>query len=90
MLGIRDYGYNMTAIEGSLDKLFKAGKLVGDIADGDKDAEEAVEPVAGVATMAAGIPNQLNKLFFNAWDILYNDMDAEWRDLFYRRPARDR
>lgn len=90
MLGIRDYGYNMTAIEGSLDKLFKAGKLVGDIADGDKDVEEAVEPVAGVATMAAGIPNQLNKLFFNAWDILYNDMDAEWRDLFYRRPARDR
>lgn len=90
MLGIRDYGYNMTAIEGSLDKLFKAGKLVDDIADGDKDVEEAVEPVAGVATMAAGIPNQLNKLFFNAWDILYNDMDAEWRDLFYRRPARDR
>lgn len=90
MLGIRDYGYNMTAIEGSLDKLFKAGKLVGDIADGDKDVEEAVEPVAGVATMAAGIPNQLNKLFFNAWDILYNDMDAEWRDLFYRRPSRDR
>lgn len=90
MLGIRDYGYNMTAIEGSLDKLFKAGKLVGDIADGDKEVEEAVEPVAGVATMAAGIPNQLNKLFFNAWDILYNDMDAEWRDLFYRRPARDR
>lgn len=90
MLGIRDYGYNMTAIEGSLDKLFKAGKLVGDIVDGDKEVEEAVEPVAGVATMAAGIPNQLNKLFFNAWDILYNDMDAEWRDLFYRRPARDR
>ena len=90
MLGIRDYGYNMTAIEGSLDKLFKAGKLVDEIADGDKDVEEAVEPVAGVATMAAGIPNQLNKLFFNAWDILYNDMDAEWRDLFYRRPARDR
>ena len=90
MLGIRDYGYNMTAIEGSLDKLFKAGKLVGDIADGDKEVEEAVEPVAGVATMAAGIPNQLNKLFFNAWDILYNDMDAEWRDLFYRRPSRDR
>lgn len=90
MLGIRDYGYNMTAIEGSLDKLFKAGKLVGDIADGDKDVEEAVEPVAGVVTMAVGIPNQLNKLFFNAWDILYNDMDAEWRDLFYRRPARDR
>lgn len=90
MLGIRDYGYNMTAIEGSLDKLFKAGKLVGDIADGDKDVEEAVEPVVNVATMAVGIPNQLNKLFFNAWDILYNDMDAEWRDLFYRRPARDR
>lgn len=90
MLGIRDYGYNMTAIEGSLDKLFKAGKLVDDIADGDKDVEEAIEPVAGVVTMAAGIPNQLNKLFFNAWDILYNDMDAEWRDLFYRRPARDR
>ena len=90
MLDIKDYGYNMTAIEGSLDKLFKAGKLVDDIADGDKDVEEAVEPVAGVATMAAGIPNQLNKLFFNAWDILYNDMDAEWRDLFYRRPSRDR
>ena len=90
MLGIRDYGYNMTAIEGSLDKLFKAGKLVGDIADGDKEVEEAVEPVAGVATMAAGIPNQLNKLFFNAWDILYNDMEAESRDLFYRRPSRDR
>lgn len=90
MLGIRDYGYNMTAIEGSLDKLFKAGKLVGDIASGDKEISDAAEPVAGVAAMAAGIPNQLTKLFFNAWDILYNDMDAEWRDLFYRRPARDR
>lgn len=90
MLGIRDYGYNMTAIEGSFDKMFKAGKLIDDIASGEKEVEEAVEPVAGVATMAVGIPNQLNKLFFNAWDILYNDMDAEWRDLFYRRPARDR
>lgn len=90
MLGIKDYGYSMTVVEGSLDKMFKAGKLAGDIADGDKDISEAAEPVAGVAAMAAGIPNQLTKLFFNAWDILYNDMDAEPRDLFYRRPARDR
>lgn len=90
MLDIKDYGYSMTVIEGSLDKMFKAGKLVGDIASGDKEISEAVEPVAGVAAMAAGIPNQLTKLFFNAWDILYNDMEAEPRDLFYRRPARDR
>ena len=90
MLDIKDYGYSMTVIEGSLDKMFKAGKLVGDIASGDKEISEATEPVAGVAAMAAGIPNQLTKLFFNAWDILYNDMEAEPRDLFYRRPARDR
>ena len=90
MLDIKDYGYSMTVIEGSLDKMFKAGKLVGDIASGDKEISEATEPVAGVAAMAAGIPNQLTKLFFNAWDILYNDMEAEPRDLFYRRSARDR
>lgn len=90
MLDIKDYGYSMTVIEGSLDKMFKAGKLVGDIASGDKEISEAAEPVAGVAAMAAGIPNQLTKLFFNAWDILYNDMEAEPRDLFYRRPARER
>lgn len=90
MLDIKDYGYSMTVIEGSLDKMFKAGKLVGDIASGDKEISDAAEPVAGVAAMAAGIPNQLTKLFFNAWDILYNDMEAEPRDLFYRRPARDR
>lgn len=90
MLDIKDYGYSMTVIEGSLDKMFKAGKLVGDIASGDKEISEVAEPVAGVAAMAAGIPNQLTKLFFNAWDILNNDMEAEPRDLFYRRPARER
>lgn len=90
MLDIKDYGYSMTVVEGSLDKMFKAGKLIGDIASGDKEISDAAEPVAGVAAMAAGIPNQLTKLFFNAWDILYNDMEAEPRDLFYRRPSRDR
>ena len=89
-LGIKDYDYRMTAVEGSIDKIFRAVSAAQKVSEGEKDPEEAIEPIVNLLSTAAGIPNQLNKLFFNAWDILYNDMEAEPRDLFYRRPARDR
>lgn len=89
-LGIKDYDYRMTAVEGSIDKIFHAVSATQKVSEGEKDPEEAIEPIVNLLSTAAGIPNQLNKLFFNAWDILYNDMEAEPRDLFYRRPARER
>ena len=52
--------------------------------------DELVEPTATFVGTALGVPAQLNKLFFNGYDILFNGMDPEVGDIFRRRPKKER
>jgi len=54
------------------------------------DAEELVEPAANTLGLVLGIPSQINKFFFNAYDILFNGMELSLEGLFARRPRRER
>ncbi|MCD7974529.1 MAG: hypothetical protein LUF25_01790 [Phascolarctobacterium sp.] len=57
---------------------------------GEVDAEELVEPAANTLGLVLGIPSQINKFFFNAYDILFNGMELSLEGLFARRPRRER
>lgn len=90
MFGIRSYGYRMAAIQSSIDRVFKLGRAVSQATSGDIDMMGLVEAGASVAGPAVGVPDQVNKAFFNAFDILFNDMDPELHDVVARRPKSKR
>lgn len=94
-LGMKNYGYTMTPIERAATKIGK-GTIAGieliayPFKEDDRELQELVEPLAaGVSTMA-GIPNQLNTWFWNAWDFFSNDMDLQLSDIYSRRPRNER
>ena len=72
MVGMRTYGYRMTAVQGSFDQMFRTGAKLGKVIQGKAEPEEAVEPLANLGGLIAGVPAQFNKLFFNAYDIVVN------------------
>lgn len=90
MVGMRTYGYRMTAVQGAFEQLERTGAKLGKVIQGKAESEEAVEPLANLGGLIAGVPAQFNKLFFNAYDIVVNDMDPQWGDIYRRRPKRER
>lgn len=90
MVRMRTYGYRMTAVQGSFDQMFRTGAKLGKVIQGKAEPEEAVEPLANLGGLVAGVPAQFNKLFFNAYDIVVNDMEPQWGDIYRRRPKKER
>lgn len=90
MVGMRTYGYRMTAVQGAFEQLERTGAKLGKVIQGKAEPEEAVEPLANLGGLVAGVPAQFNKLFFNAYDIVVNDMEPQWGDIYRRRPKRER
>lgn len=90
MLGMKSYGYRMSAIQSTIDSgLRTSGKIHKILAD-DDPWSDLIEPAAGLAGTVVGVPQQLNKWFFNAYDILFNDMDIQYGDLYRRRRKSER
>lgn len=90
MVGMRTYGYRMTAVQGAFEQLERTGAKLGKVIQGKAEPEEAVEPLANLGGLIAGVPAQFNKLFFNAYDIVVNDMEPQWGDIYRRRPKKER
>lgn len=90
MFDMQTFPYRISPIESSLNTVFTSTSTIGKVVRGEKENEELVEPVVNLALLAKGLPSQLSKWFFNAWDILYNDMDPRVDDLVRRRPKRER
>lgn len=90
MFDMQTFPYRISPIESSLNTVFTSTSTIGKVVRGEKENEELVEPVVNLALLAKGLTSQLSKWFFNAWDILYNDMDPRVDDLFRRRPKRER
>lgn len=90
MLDMNTFPYRISPIESSLNMVFTATTDIGKVLRGEKGKEELVEPAVNLTFLSKGLPSQLSKWFFNAWDILYGDMELEVSDLFRRRPKRER
>lgn len=89
-LGMQTYGYRMTAVQGTIEQMERVAGKVQKVYQGKADYDELVEPTATFVGKALGVPAQLNKLFFNGYDILFNGMDPEVGDIFRRRPKKER
>lgn len=89
-LGMQTYGYRMTAVQGTIEQMERAAGKVQKVYHGKADYDELVEPTATFVGTALGVPAQLNKLFFNGYDILFNGMEPEVGDIFRRRPKKER
>ena len=85
--GMHEYTYRMSAIESTLDKVARTGKkLYSDKAT----TQDKVEAITDVAGMGFDVPAQLNRILWNAVDILLNGMDPEIGDIMRRRPKKER
>lgn len=89
-LGMQTYGYRMTAVQGTIEQMERAAGKVQKVYQDKADYDELVEPTATFVGTALGVPAQLNKLFFNGYDILFNDIEPEVGDIFRRRPKKER
>lgn len=89
-LGMQTYGYRMTAVQGTIEQMERAAGKVQKVYQGKADYDELVEPTSTFVGTALGVPAQLNKLFFNGYDILFNGMEPEVGDIFRRRPKKER
>lgn len=89
-LGMQTYGYRMTAVQGTIEQMERAAGKVQKVYQDKADYDELVEPTATFVGTALGVPAQLNKLFFNGYDILFNDMEPEAGDIFRRRTKKER
>ena len=89
-LGMQTYGYRMTAVQGTIEQMERAASKVQKVYQEKADYDELIEPTATFVGTALGVPAQLNKLFFNGYDILFNGMEPEVGDIFRRRPKKER
>lgn len=90
LLGMRNYGYRLTATQGLLDKGLTAARRTGDVARGEKEASTLFEPTAYTIGAAFGVSGSVFNLIFNGYDIYNGTMDAELADIMSRRPKNER
>ncbi len=90
LLGMRNYGYRLTAMQGLLDKGITVARRVGDVTRGEKGASTLIEPAAYTLGAALGVPGSVFNLIFNGSDIYDGTMDLELADIMSRRPKNER
>lgn len=90
LLGMRNYGYRLTATQGLLDKGLTAARRTGDVVRGEKEASALFEPTAYTIGAAFGVPGSVFNLIFNGYDIYNGTMDTELADIMSRRPKNER
>ena len=90
MLGMQEFDYRMSVVQSTLEKGFKVAGTINKAATGKAEVAEGIEAVTDVAGLAIGIPQQANRLLWNLYDILFNDMSPDLSDLTRRRPKADR
>lgn len=90
LLGMRNYGYRLTAAQGLIDRGFTVARRINDVAEGKKEPGELIEQTAYVGGAWLGIPSGIFNIIFNGIDIAAGDMDFELQDIYKRRPKSER
>ena len=90
LLGMRNYGYRLTAVQGLMDKGFTVIRRAGKVAQGEEGPGELAEQAAYVFGAWRGVPAGIVNILFNSLDIAEDNMDFELQDLIKRRPRSER
>lgn len=90
LLGMRNYGYRLTAAQGLIDRGFTVARRINDVVEGKKEPGELIEQAAYVGGAYLGIPSGIFNIIFNGIDIAADDMDFELQDIYKRRPKSER
>lgn len=90
LLGMRNYGYRLTAVQGLMDKGFTVIRRAGKVARGEEGLGELAEQAAYVFGAWRGVPAGIVNILFNSLDIAADDMDFELQDIYKRRPKSER
>lgn len=89
--GSYNFGYRPSPLIGAIeDMIIKPADTMLGFAGGKKKGQDATETVAKAASYLAPYPNQLNTWFFNAYDYVFNGSTPRPRDLYRRRPKKER
>ena len=90
LLGMKSYGYRLTAVQGLMDKGFTVIRRAGKVARGEESPGELAEQAAYVFGAWRGVPAGIVNILFNSIDIAAGDMDFELQDIYKRRPKSER
>lgn len=90
ILGMKEFGYRMSVIQSTIEKGLRAGGTFHDVITGKKDLVEGAELATDIAGLAYGVPAQVNRLLWNIYDMMVNDMDFHLEDITHRRPSKER
>lgn len=90
LLGMRNYGYRLTAAQDLIDKGFTVTRLLNDVVEGKAEPGELIEQAAYVGGAFLGVPSGIFNIIFNSIDIASDDMDFELQDIYKRRPKSER
>ena len=87
VFGMHEYTYRMSAIESTIENVNRSIKRI----HSDKaTTQDKLEGITNTVTMFAGVPSQLNRIFWNTVDIVLNGMKPEVGDIMRRRPKKER
>lgn len=90
LLGMRNYGYRLTAAQGLIDKGFTVPRRLNDVVEGKTEPGELIEQAAYFGGAFLGVPSGIFNIIFNSIDIASDDMDFELQDIYKRRPKSER
>lgn len=90
LLGMKNYGYRLTAAQGLIDKSMTVYRRLGKVARGEEGAGELIEQTAYVGGAFLGVPASVFNILFNSIDIANDNMDFELQDIYKRRPKSER
>lgn len=90
-MGWQSFGYRPTPISGTLEEMIlRPAEAVSGYVRGKKKGQDVLESGAKAASYAVPYPQQLNTWFFNAADYVFNGSTPRPRDLYRRRPKKER
>lgn len=90
LLGMKNYGYRLTAAQGLIDRGFTVYRRLGKAARGEEGAGELIEQTAYVGGAFLGVPASVFNIIFNSIDVANDNMDFELQDIYKRRPKSER
>lgn len=89
--GSYNFGYRPSPLIGAIeDMIIKPADTMLGFAGGKKKGQDVLESGAKAASYAVPYPQQLNTWFFNAYDYVFNGSTPRPRDLYRRRPKKER
>lgn len=89
-IGGSSFGVRLSPVESMGETAVQALLAPVGYTQGKKTEADVAESIMSAAAFLRPYPDQFNHWFWNAYDILFNDMEPESGDLLKRRPRRER